>query len=347
MATRPVLSQKSLKRAAVAFYPSRSASASDRLLAAQLFGSIVLRGEDGVRDALRLYTDGWTGPLWIDPSGHAQPHSLAHTPNLFGQDPWLVDQHRARVVELLSHGRYVPGGDHAALVNAITGEAGWLAAAGNGRLSLVLDWSWLTVGLPTLVAELSTVGAPLAIALSDPNDPLAHSGAVMGLASLVAAVPDVMILRADMGALGAVAYGAVMGAIGTSTSVRHVVPPGKPAGGGRTGYPSVFWPELLDWKLADGIGRLPAGLRPRCHLTCCNGATLDAFALLRTPAEARAHNLHAMADVTNQLLKVAPAHRDKAFKQACQAAVKHAAMIEVRAKQPFPARPQLVAWAAL
>lgn len=347
MAIRAASPRKSLKRATIAFYPSRSASASERSLAAQLLGGIVLRGEGGVRDALRLYADGWAGPLRIDPANYEQPHPLASTPNLFGEDPWLVDQRRARVVELVSPGSYVPGGSQAALVDAITAEASWLAAAGGGRLSLVLDWTWLTIGMSTLVSELSAIQVPFAIALSDPNDPLAYPGTVRGLASLVAAVPDIVVLRADMGALGAVAHGAAMGAIGTSTSVRHVVPPGKPAGGGRTGFPSVFWPDLMDWKLADGIGRLPARLRPRCHLTCCNGGTLDEFAQLRAPAEARVHNLHAIAYVTNQLLQVSPPHRDKAFQQACAAAVKLAGMIETRAKQPFPPRPQLVAWAEL
>ena len=68
----------------------------DWLLATQLLGSVVLRGDDGVRA-----------------SNHEQPHSLAATPNLFGQDPWLVDQHRAQVVEVLSPGSYVPGGSQA------------------------------------------------------------------------------------------------------------------------------------------------------------------------------------------------------------------------------------------
>lgn len=347
MAIRAASPQKSLKRATVAFYPSRSASASDRLLAAQLVGSIVLRGEDGVSDALRLYADGWAGQLRIDPSNHEQPHSLASTPNLFGEDPWLVDQHRAQVVEVLSPGRYVPGCSHAALLGAIATEGSWLAAAGGGRLSMVLDWKWLTIGLSSLLAELSALDVPLALALADPNDPLAHPGAVRGLASLVATVPDLILLRSDIGALGAIAHGAAMAAIGTSTSVRHVVPPGKSAGGGRTGFPSVFWPELMDWKLADGIGRLPARLRPRCHLACCNGGTLDEFAGLRTPAEARVHNLHALAHVTSQLLDVSPPHRATAFKQACAAAVSLAGLIETRGKQPFPPRPQVVAWAEL
>ena len=161
------------------------------------------------------------------------------------------------------------------------------------------------------------------------------------------AVSDVMVMRGDMAALGAIAYGAVLGAIGTSTSVRHVVPPGTPAGGARTGFPSVFCLTLLDWKLADRLGRLPAALRPRCQLSCCKGATLDRFALLASPAEARTHNLLAIADYANLLLGVPATHRDKAFKSACIAAVQEAGRIETQARQPFPVRPQLAAWAAL
>lgn len=347
MATRVAPVRKSLRQATVVFYPSRSANASERLLAAQLLGGIVLRGEDGARDALRLYGDGWNGPLWLDPSNHEKPHSKASTPNLLGQDSWLVDQQRVKAAELLSAGTHVAGGDRRALVNAISAEGQWLTAAGSGRMSLALEWSWLTDGLPVLLAELGAVQAPLAIAFADPNDPLGHPGAVRGLASLLWQLPNVMVLRGDMAALGAIAYGAVMGAIGTSTSVRHVVPPEKPAGGPRTGFPSVFCLELLDWKLADRLGRLPASLRPRCHLTCCNGATLDRFATIASPAEARVHNLVAMAHFANQILGVPASHRDSAFKQACRAAVQQAGIIETHAKQPFPVRPQLAAWAVL
>ena len=347
MAIRVAPVRRSTQKATVAFYPSRAASASERLLAAQLLDGIVLRGEDGVADALRLRADGWSGALRLDPADYEKPHSRSSTPNLFGQDPWLVDQYRAGVAELLSPGGYVAVGDRRALVDAITTEGHWVAQAGSGRLSLVLDWTWLISGLPVLVAELRAVEAPLAIALSDPNDPLAHAGAVKGLVSLLAAVSNVILLRADLAAIGAIAHGAVLGAIGTGTSVRHVVPAGKAAGGARTGSPSVFWLGLLDWKLAEFLLRLPAAVRPYCHLACCRGAPLDRFALLGSRPDARRHNLVAIAHFATQMLAVAPSGRAGAFKKACQAAAQEAARIETMAKQPFPIRPQLAAWAAL
>lgn len=347
MAIRLAPALRSTQKASVAFYPARSASASERLLAAQLLGGIVLRGEDGVTDALRLRADGWRGPLILDPANYEKPHSQGSTPNLFGDDPWVVDQLRARVAELLSPGSYVAAGTRQALVDAISTEGQWVSTNGSGRLSLVLDWTWLVSGLSVLIAELGAVEAPLAVALSDPNDPLAHVGAVSGLASLLAAVPNVMLLRADIAALGATAHGAVFGAIGTGTSVRHVVPPRKAAGGARTGSPSVFWPELLDWKLAEFLLRLPAAVRPYCHLSCCGGAPLDRFALLGSRADARRHNLVAIAHFATQLLSVRSSARAGAFKQACQAAAQQAARVETLASQPFPVRPQLAAWAAL
>jgi hypothetical protein len=118
-------------------------------------------------------------------------------------------------------------------------------------------------------------------------------------------------------------------------------------GGARTGFPAIFWPAILDWKLANVILRLPAAVRPYCHLKCCDGAPLDRFALLGSLRDARRHNLESIAQFAKELLHVDPAARARAFKEACQTAVEEAGRIAVGAKQPFPVRPQLAAWADL
>lgn len=66
----------------------------------------------------------------------------------------------------------------------------------------------------------------MALVLAHRNDPLGSLAAVRGLLRVLAEIPNVVLLRTDLAAIGAVANGASLGAVGTSTSVRHLVPLG-------------------------------------------------------------------------------------------------------------------------
>lgn len=333
---------------AVPFYLSRSLSEQERFEHAQAAGAVVLRGEYGARHARLLRTQGWTGDLWIDPAAYERPHSLDGVTNLLGQDPWLVDQQVVGVREFISPGSYVGPSDSVRLRDAIRAEAAWVRIAGGGRVSLALHWRWLADDLRLLRAHLGDLDSPVAIALADQNDPLSHPGAVQGLVALASELPDLMVLRCDMGAFGAVAHGATVGAVGTATSVRHVVPPGTPAGGARTGSVSIFVDVLRDWKLNDWLAALPPPAVPLCYQACCGGSRLDRFVSRTTAAAARAHNRDTLLIMANQLLALAPAGRPAAFKASCQNAVAGAASMELLAGgRQVKVKPQIAAWASL
>jgi hypothetical protein len=246
------------------FYMSNGTSDADTKIAAELTGAVVFRGEAGAGRARRLLDAGWNGRLWLDAARYDKDHSRAGDLVLWDEVPWLAHQRALGVMEVLSPGTYVPAGDHAAFRAAVAQEHTWLSDAGSGRLSLALEWSWLIRDQAWLFSELARLDVPHCVAFGHPNDPLAQRGAVAGLVALLDAVPDVMLVRSDIGALGALAHGPAAGAIGTGTSVRHVVPPGRAAGGARTGLPSVFVPALMDWKLPTVLARLPQQLVPRC-----------------------------------------------------------------------------------
>lgn len=331
----------------MSFYLSSAAGEQERLDAAQLAGSVVLRGEEGARQARKLRAAGWIGHLRLDPSDHERPHSLATQGTLWSEDPWFTEQESVRVTEYLSPGSYVHPNDRSGLRGALVNEAAWLTSVGSGRLSLGLHWHWLTVGLPILLSELSTVEAPFSLAFADRNDPLRSKAAVSGLLTVLSTIPDVMMNRSDIAALGAIANGATVGAVGTGTSVRHIVPPGQEPGGARSRMPSAFVLSLLCWKHPSVLLRLPKRWTPTCNLSCCNGAPLDRFALTGTLAELRYHNLVSVAELAGHLLAVPANARSGWFKSICQNAAYEAAKIEANAGQPFELNQQVIAWASV
>ena len=176
--------------------------------------------------------------------------------------------------EFISPGAYVDDSGSAALRQALTSESKWVQKHG-GRLSLALHYSWLTGGLRTLTRQLSGVDLPFALAFADRYDPLGRAGAVGGLVELLSKVSDVTIMRCDIGAVGAVAHGAKLGAVGTSPTTRHVFPPDQ-KGGGPSNSPAVFVAPLLSFMSGASLDALPRAASPACRLRCCNGRALRA-----------------------------------------------------------------------
>ena len=228
---------------------------------------------------------------------------------------------------------------------ALRRETEWASDIEGARISLALHWGWLTDRSNLLAAELKTVEQPVAIALADTNDPLAHAQSVVGLVRLIREVPNLMLLRCDLGALGAVAAGARTATIGTSTTVRHVVPPGKKGGGvPRDQTPSLFIPSLLAFKLGSFLEQLPRRAVPTCDLACCLGARLSRFNDERMVTEARTHNRLAFQVVVDELTASVPADRLATFRGMCQKAILETQELEVAARRPIEPSRQLSGW---
>lgn len=330
----------------VVWYLSGSVGALEAHHYAEASGGVVVRGETGLQVAARLRQQGWTGRLWLDPAVYERPGNASDL-TLFG-DRWAVAQAELGVTEVVSPGAYVAEVDRDGLDRAIEGQRAWLAQVGPGRLSLALHSRWLSSDVDFLIDRLRAIAEPLAVALADPNDPLAHAGAVAGYVELIRGVPGLMLLRGDLGAVGGVANGAEHGAIGTSTTVRHAVPPGK-RGGGVPGdrTPSVFLRETLAFRLGSFLDQLPRNAVPSCDLACCLGARLSRFNDERLGAEARLHNRFAVQSVIDGVLRRVPSARAAAFRSMCQEAVVATERLSTEARRPIAPAPQLIAWAGL
>ncbi|MCC6227141.1 MAG: hypothetical protein IT195_12155 [Microthrixaceae bacterium] len=330
----------------VAWYLSASLGAAEAHEYAHASGGVVLRGEKGIETANTLRRNGWTGRIWLDPATYERPGKQSDL-TLFG-NRWAVAQDDLGVAERISPGSFVPAGDQRALRRGLANEVEWLERAGGGRASLALHAGWLVDGTQQVIDALRHLDSPVALALADPTDPLGRSGAVAGLVRIVSEVEDLMLLRGDLGALGAVAHGARQGAIGTSTIVRHALPPGK-HGGGVPGdkTPSVFWPELLGFRLGSFIEQLPREAVPVCDLACCLGARLSRFNDERMEAEARVHNRLAIQALIDAVLQLADSERPGRFRSMCQQAIVETETLSVRARRQIVTSRQLVSWAEL
>ncbi len=327
----------------IAWYLSGGLSDAERLEHARATNGAVLRGSQGHRVGAKLRKAGFDGRLWLDAAAW-EASGEPPQDTLLG-DRWRQLQEELDVEEVTSPGSFVAGSDLSGLSAALDSEGAWVAANG-GRLSLTLGASWLTSGLPQLILWLGHVEGPLALAFADPNDPLGHPGAVEGLVELLRSVDNVAIWRCDLGAVGAVAYGASMGGIGTSTTVRHAVSPGQNAGGRRNDpSPSVFVAELLDFRRGSLLDEFPREASPTCDLVCCRGQQLRRLNDRHAAGEAGTHNRVAIGNVIAEILETPSEFRPEAFKAMCTAAEYAVAELASAARRPLKVRPQIRAWA--
>ncbi|MGH7686869.1 MAG: hypothetical protein ACREN2_08645 [Candidatus Dormibacteria bacterium] len=152
---------------------------------------------------------------------------------------------------------------------------------------LALDCGWLgRLHIDSLIKELEEADRDVSFVLSAPFDPLGTSRAVAGLRQLLAwasaSCRRVELLRTDLAALPAVLEGAAVGAVGLSTTTRHLGQPMKRKQlkeyEHRQVSPLVFVPRLLHWQRGSQLGALSpwkgAGVTD-CDCTVCQAANDD------------------------------------------------------------------------
>lgn len=322
-----ITGEKRLARARiVATYVSTTLAVPECRRLADIAGGIVLTGQTGASTAVRLRKEGYAGWLAIDPSLGKNAKPILTQSSLLGVDEWLDRERSANVNEFLSPGEFIAVSDTDTLKRVIAEQSVWTQAAGGGRLVLYLDGRWLQNGREQAIIDSlefdADAGTPVAVALGDSGDPLKLTGAVAGYAHLVEAVPDIAVLRCDLGAVGGLAYGASWTSAGTGTANRHFQPPNKKKSSGAPGdVPSALVRQLLAFKIGTSLLALPKNRVPVCHLSCCGGKPLSRFNDKKWAAEVRAHNVETMAAIVSELLTVSDARQAGEWRRLCLAAV--------------------------
>lgn len=186
-----------------------------------------------------------------------------------GHEAWV---RRRRVFEeaavlgggnhLVTPSRRVAAGDlralDAQLYEAMTLVSSVRDATDDALVGLALDAGWFkhSANVDELYSRLQTVPAPTAIALAAPYDPLGAEQSVHNLRYLVQRV-QLALLRSDLAAVGAWAWGARFASVGLTSTVRHLPVPMRLSNpGDRT--PHVLMPGVLAW-----VKGVPTPLRGR------------------------------------------------------------------------------------
>lgn len=313
--------------------------------------SVVLSGTEGLRVARQLRAANYTTDLRVDPLGYETKPPSEEGALFRLEADWAEMQREAGVTELLSPGVYVPEGDADLLAAALEGQQEWAAGAVGATLQIAIHWRWLADDCEALIAALDNTDSKVALLLADSNDPLSKAGAVEGLASVVAAHPDIALHRCDLGGLGAVALGGRHGVVGIGTSLRHVVPPDKKAGG-RPGdrSPSVFIPELLSFLKGSRLAGLAASDskgRFSCELPGCDGRPYRTFRDPASETDALVHNQHSVEQVVAKVLAEGSGRRFAMFRELCENAIVAASQLSGELHQDVAVSPQLASWATL
>ncbi len=282
-------------------YPYLGSSVSTIALreVVQEYGYAAVPGPRGVKLADRVQNT-LVDPVQYMP-GSSKP--AEQHPDLFGYDEWLERQKQAQVPVVLTDSPRIAKRDREALRMAMQR---WRSVPDPTLAVLPIEPWWLKGGLPCLIDEVNAVRRPVALVLLHPYNGLDEAGTVAGLVTLMAAVDGlpVVLMRCDVSAVGAVAYGGLAGFIGPSATNRHGPTPRRRPKPDRDDdqdlSPSVFVPALHDYVKAS---RLPSISQDEdseilsCHDPVCKGTTLLRLSrlsevdLVAARAQAYRHNM--------------------------------------------------------
>lgn len=254
---------------------------------------------------------------------------------------WASRQLDAGTSMALTDSPYIPEGDEAAICSILRQAAAF-------RLPVVAALpchpSWLSRPdrLDRLVELVNRYGVPVALMLEHRSDPFGVQATVQGLVDfLERSRVKVLLLRCDLSALGAVAWGASVGAFGTKTSLRHFYPleekkadSDKRFHGARVG---AYVPCSMSYRTLTKIGAAVAAdvehlERWACGCRSCGGAGLD---MIADEVTSYRHSMASIADLAEGIL-VGPdaSTRQLAWVEKCR----HAQIVneEIRADLGIP-----------
>ncbi|MGK2881960.1 MAG: hypothetical protein ACSLE6_14575 [Mycobacterium sp.] len=253
-------------------------------------------------------------------SGKNRAIATASGPNL---DPaWISVQRGLGLPVALTDSPYVPAGEHVSLATLLS-EAHGLGAGVVAVLPLHLDW--LKKDVTSLTTAINEAGVPVALVLEHSDDPLGVQDAVAGLVHLLqSAQVKVALLRCDISVIGAVAFGATFGAIGTTTGLRHLYPTKeKSSGFNRGARIGAYMPRGIVYRALDTLNTaiaLDPDNQERWNCACerCYGRPLSR---IHDEIAAYEHSLAAIAALAEEVL-VAPSalHRQHAWIGRCSLA---------------------------
>lgn len=217
---------------------------------------------------------------------------------------WLQRQWDAGISWALTDSGYIDR-DADEELNTLFAGADDLARKTNGQFFLTVpaDNHWVTTRAADLRVVVEQHGIPVIYLFGSTGDPLASKKAVEGLLYLLDSEVPSALMRTDQAAIGALAGNAVFGAMGTSTSLRHIYPPRKGGGFSPSPFPSAFLPQGLSFHRIDTLARAIALSPEELHWICScerdQGMRLDS---ILDATHAFTHSLLSLTEVARHVL---------------------------------------------
>jgi hypothetical protein len=250
-------------------------------------------------ELIRLHETLGAGPVLFDADRYTGKNRDQVKPTL---DPdWVTAQRALGVRHALTDSPFIADGDRTRLASILMQGARMPGAI----TALPLGKRWFTHDAAELAELLNRFSTPVALMAQDRGDPFETERAVAGLIHVLDnAKVQVLLLRCDTSAIGALAFGASHAAIGTSTTLRHIWPPAKKSGGFGKADIAAYVPSAMSYRSLPTIGfamlhyaddQLPW----RCSCDVCAGNTLDCLA---HEDEAALHSLLSLSDLTRSVL---------------------------------------------
>ena len=158
------------------------------------------------------------------------------------------------------------------------------------------------------VEPVRASGLPIATVFASYGDPLSTPRRLEGAIRIIQAARVACVLRCDMSTVGFMATGALFGALGTSSTVRHLYLPTRRRGT-RDPARSIFVPRFANWMKETFVERALADSRLdgmfRCECVVC-GENGDVRELTRgsvDPDRQDRHSIAAAVELADRVLR--------------------------------------------
>lgn len=303
---------------------TNQASIAKQLVADQPHSGLVLVGSGAPEAAGALHQQGLDQPILCDAERYKGNNRRPAQADFDSR--WIVRQRHLGGPVLTDSG-YIGEGDLQGL-RSILSRAVRLGDDVIACLPLHLSWLKDHDKRIVLVDQIVEHGIPVALVLEHSGDPLGVQGALRGLLRLLTIKIPVLLLRSDVSAVGALCFGALSGAVGTTSALRHLYPT-RPNSFGRAGEVSVLVPHCLSYVGVDKVASAVQLARDQAHLwrcecDTCHGRELDYFNNIPEISEkenlAFCHSFWHLLSMKEKLFRLVPAERRTSWIEECSSA---------------------------
>ncbi len=288
---------------------------------------------------LRLHDHHGAGPVLFDAERYAGANRDQEKPTL--NPDWVTMQHARGLRHALTDSPFIADGDRTRLTSILAQGARLPGAI----TTLPLGRRWFTRDAAELTEAINRFSTPVALMAQDAADPFASEPAVAGLIHVLDnTAVQVLLLRSDLAAIGALAFGASHAAIGTSTALRHIWPPAK-GGRGHQAVIAAYVPSAMSYRSLQTISAAMLHFADdqllwRCNCDVCAGKTLD---WLAREDEAAEHSLLSLSGLTRSVLADA-SQAAHCWTERCRTASSINQEISVKLIKNWPVPRNLNAW---